>query len=150
MSVVLKGASFAPAWLTVLDETISFHIDVSSVVRMRLSLKQNFFFKRRTWLMYPTSFPVLWDRPFLALAVFLLQKYKENKLYAKSNKNLLMPSIFLMWQWVTLGNSFLLVKKNKHPKDGYNHIIKIFIKKAVGIPKTITCDVYKRHKRYLP
>ena len=111
MSVILKGASFVPAWLTILDETTSFHTDVPSVGRMRLSLKQNYFFKRRTWIMCPTSFPVLWDRPFLALAVFLLQKYKENKLYAKSNKNLLMPCIFLMWQWVMLGNSFLLVKK---------------------------------------
>ena len=59
-----------------------------------------------------------------------------------------MPCIFLMWQWVMLGNSFLLVKKKQTSKRWLQSYI--FIKKAVGIPKAITCDVNKHQKGYLP
>ena len=60
-----------------------------------------------------------------------------------------MPCIFLSSKPSVLQTISFFWKK-KHAKHDYNNIIKIFIKKATGVHKTITCDVYEQPEGYLP
>ena len=76
--VFFKAACLAPACLTVMNETISFHTDVSSIAMSELSLKQNCFCKNQTCIMYLASFSISFsDGSFWAVVVLIYKNIKQ-------------------------------------------------------------------------
>ena len=56
---------------TVVEETISLQIGVSSIAMIELLLSWNFSLSRRTCIAYPTSLQIIWDGSFCVVVIRL-------------------------------------------------------------------------------